>query len=187
MIQKSPKEVPGTCRRCQHAGHSGGAAVRLLPRKVPTPEQRVPPNPQVRRGRGGPCRTGPLSGPAATRGAVRASPSPPDHRQRASRREAREGKKEGPTMKWRQHVNKIAARWAGRPDGSSESAGSRKCPALPSGAGTSLARQRLRDTCLAAQGVWFHPPRSPTHSERGRARGTKTLDLQSEGASAGRT
>lgn len=144
--------------------------------------------PQVRRERAQRGTTAKCSS-RAVRSAARVSPSRPDGRRRARRRGARESKREGPTTQRRLHVNKIAARWAGGPNGSSQRCREQEVP-----------RASLRNPHVPSPGddsetpVWrrrgwgstLHaPPLTHSRSERGRARVTKTLDPQSEGASAG--
>lgn len=148
----------------------------------------TPERPQVRRERAQRGTTAKCSS-RAVRSAARVSPSRPDGRRRARRRGAREAKREGPTTQRRLHVNKIAARWAGGPNGSSQRCREQEVP-----------RASLRNPHVPSPGddsetpVWrrrgwgstLHaPPLTHSRSERGRARGTETLDPQSEGASAG--
>lgn len=112
-------------------------------------------------------------------------------RRQAAREEARgtRERREGPATNRRLQVNKIAARRAGGPTGSSRRRREQEVP-----------RASLRSPHVPRPGsdsetpVWrrqgwgstLHAPPTFTLPE-GRARGPETLDLQPEGASAGRT
>lgn len=183
MIQRAQRKSPSTCARLRLAGRWRDAAARRLSWKVPTPER-----PQLRGGRARRGRTAKWSS-RAVRSAARSSPSPPDGRRRAKRRGAPESEREGPATNRRLHVNKIAARRAGGPTGSSRRRREQEVP-----------RASLRSPHVPRPGsdsetpVWrrqgwgstLHAPPTFTLPE-GRARGPETLDPQPEGASAGRT
>lgn len=125
MIQESPEEVP------RHSRKTLARPALALPGSPTAPAEGghtwapSPARPTGRGGRWGRGGEGPAGRTAkwsrGDRDAARASLPPPDGGRRAKRRwGAPQGRKEEPTTKRRLLVNKIAARWAGGPNGSSQ-------------------------------------------------------------------